>query len=327
LCLSGNGAGHSGFQVGGQAVIEGVMMRSPDAVAVAVRRSDGHILVKRSPFRSWTKRIRLLGWPFLRGGIILIESLVLGVQALNFSSEIAMESLQGDKKRPRRKSDGWILAGTAVFAFALGLLLFFYLPLLITGWTGVQNGIGFNLIDGAIRLAVFIGYLFLIRLWKDIRRIFEYHGAEHKSIFAFEAGQPLEAEAVQRFSTHHPRCGTSFLLVVMLVSVLVFMFLGRPQTFTDRIVRFLFIPVIGGVSYEIIRLSTKRFGRWLAHSLVAPGVWLQHLTTGEPDRGQLEVALVALKAALNRDVDGPGIVAWHPDEAGAAKSSRPAERP
>jgi uncharacterized protein YqhQ len=294
---------HSKINVGGQAVIEGVMMRSPETVAVAVRKPDGRIVLKKTPFTSWTKKIWFLGWPFLRGGVILVESMVLGVRALNFSSETAME---GVEKKKQSESDGknrLILGGTAVLAFGIGLLLFFYLPLLLTAWTGVKSGIAFNLIDGGLRLAVFLAYLFLIRLWKDIRRIFEYHGAEHKSIFAFEDGKPLELKEVRRFSTHHPRCGTSFLLVVMLVSIAVFMFLGRPDSVQDRIVRFLFIPVIGGISYEIIRLSTAPYGRWLGQTLIAPGVWLQHLTTEEPDDGQIEVALVALKAALNLEID------------------------
>jgi uncharacterized protein YqhQ len=294
---------HSSINVGGQAVIEGVMMRSPDAVAVAVRKPDGKIVLKKTAFTSWTKKIRILGWPFLRGGVILIESLILGVRALNFSSLMAVGELEKEKKPESDKKSQWILACTAVIAFGLGLALFFYLPLLLTEWTGVKSGILFNLIDGGIRLVIFLAYLFLIRLWKDIRRIFEYHGAEHKSIFAFEDGRPLDVAEVRRFSTHHPRCGTSFLLVVMLVSMVIFMFLGRPDSASDRIIRFLFIPVIGGVSYEIIRLSATRHGRWLAQTLVAPGVWLQHLTTGEPDDGQIEVALVALKAALNAEID------------------------
>jgi uncharacterized protein YqhQ len=289
--------------IGGQAVIEGVMMRSPEAVAVAVRKPDGKIALKKTPFTSWTKKIRVLGWPFLRGGIILIESLVLGVKALNFSSQMALDEMEKEKRTKSDRKTQFILGGTAVLAFGLGLLLFFYIPLLLTEWTGIRNGIAFNLIDGGIRLVIFLVYLFLIRLWKDIRRIFEYHGAEHKSIFTFEAGRPLEIVEVKKFSTRHPRCGTSFLLVVMLVSLVVFMFLGRPQTALDRLVRFLFIPVIGGISYEIIRLSSNRYGRWVAQVLVAPGVWLQHLTTGEPDEKQIEVALVALKAALNLKID------------------------
>lgn len=161
----------------------------------------------------------------------------------------------------------------------------------------------FNLIDGAIRLIFFLTYLGLISLWKEIRRIFEYHGAEHKSIFAFEEGKPLTLEEVKSFSTRHPRCGTSFLLVVMLVALMVFITLGKPQDLGDRLVRFLFIPVIGGISYEIIRLSGKKFGMKIAKILVAPGLWLQRVTTKEPDDSQLEVALVALKSALDRDVE------------------------
>ena len=167
----------------------------------------------------------------------------------------------------------------------------------------MQGGVLFNLVDGGIRLTFFLVYLLLISLWKEIRRIFEYHGAEHKSIFAYEKEQPLTVKGVRSFTTHHPRCGTSFLLVVMLVALCVFMLLGRPETIQDRFVRFLFIPVIGGISYEIIRLADKKIGRFIAKTLVAPGLWLQRITTKEPDDAQLEVALVALRSALNMDIE------------------------
>jgi len=293
-------------QVGGQAVIEGVMMRSPEYVSVAVRRPNGKIVLKRDKMQSWTKTFRVLGFPFVRGGVILIESLVLGVKALNFSSDIAMQEIEKDKNKPAKSASGWIIGSTVVFAFVLGLALFFYLPLKLTEWMGIQNGVAFNLVDGGLRLAIFLLYLGLISLWKEIRRIFEYHGAEHKSIFAYEAGRPLTLEGVKPFATHHPRCGTSFLLVVMLVSLVVFVMLGRPHTALDRLVRFLFIPVIGGISYEIIKLSGKKFGKPLAQVLVAPGLWLQRITTKEPDDGQIEIALTALKSALNQDI-GSGV--------------------
>jgi uncharacterized protein YqhQ len=291
------------MNVGGQAVIEGVMMRSPESVAVAVRKPDGRIRVRCRPHVSWTRRTPWLGWPFIRGGVILIESLVLGFQALQYSSEVAMEDAGKPDPKPSGAGEKWLMAGTAVFSFAFGLLLFFYLPLLVAGWTGVRSGVAFNLIDGCVRLAVFLAYLSLIRLWKDIRRIFEYHGAEHKSIFTFESGRPLEVGSAKPFSVRHPRCGTSFLLTVVWVSILVFLFLGRPDSVGDRLVRFLFLPVIGGISYEVIRLASKPSGRWLSTTLVAPGVWLQRLTTDEPDDGQIEVALTALRAALGRPLD------------------------
>lgn len=292
--------------VGGQAVIEGVMMRSPQFVSVAVRRPNGKIALKREPYTSWTKRFKVLNFPIFRGGVVLIESMVLGMKALNFSSEIAMEE---EKNASARESASWwtklSMALTMIVAFALGLGLFFYLPLLLTEWTGVESGVLFNVIDGIIRLVFFLVYLVLISLWKEIRRVFEYHGAEHKSIFAYENQKPLTVENAKVFKTLHPRCGTSFLLIVMIVSILVFIFLGKPDTVAERVIRFLFIPVIGGISYELIRLSGKAFGNKIGQLLVAPGLWLQKITTKEPDDDQLEVGLVALKSALDLDLDVP----------------------
>ncbi len=289
--------------VGGQAVIEGVMMRSPSFFSVAVRRPDGKIIVKREPFVSLTKRLKFLGWPFLRGGVILIESLVLGIKALNFSGDIAM---QEEKDAHKTKDPGagskWMMGLTVVFAFVLGLGLFFYLPLVLTELTGVKGSVLFNLVDGLIRIFIFLLYIFLISRWKEIQRVFEYHGAEHKSIFAFEDGKPLTMESAVDYKTWHPRCGTSFLLVVMLVSIMVFVLVGRPENLGERFFRFLFIPVIGGLSYEIIRLAGSKYGKWLSRTLVAPGLWLQRITTREPDEKQMEVALVALKSALDMDI-------------------------
>ncbi len=295
------------MQVGGQAVIEGVMMRSPKFFSVAVRRPDGKIVLRKKAYDSWTKRKRILGWPLIRGGVILIESLVLGMEALNFSGEVAMQGEDAKKKSGGRAGGSpriW-MGVTLLVALALGVGIFFFLPLVLTELTGVHSGVLFNLIDGAIRLALFLLYLTLISLWKEIRRVFEYHGAEHKSIFAFEDGKPLTLEAVKGYRTFHPRCGTSFLLVVMIVSLLVFMLLGRPQNMGDRLLRFLFIPVIGGISYEVIRLSGTRFWKGVSGILVAPGLWLQRITTREPDDSQLEVALVALRAALDMDAGQP----------------------
>ncbi|HHS13469.1 MAG TPA: DUF1385 domain-containing protein [bacterium] len=301
--------------VGGQAVIEGVMMRSPEYVSVAVRKPDGTIVVKRSSYLSWTRRCKILGWPLIRGGVVLIESLVWGIRALNFSGDVAMadektvESTRSDRKTK-------ILMGlTVIFSLALGIGFFFLLPLFLTELTGVRSGVLFNLIDGLFRLILFLLYLFLISRWKEIRRVFEYHGAEHKSIFAYEQDRPLTLEGVKSFSTHHPRCGTSFLLVVVLVSILVFVFLGRPENLLDRLIRFLFIPLIGGISYEIIRLSSRRAGRLFSRLLTAPGLWLQNITTREPDDEQLEVGLTALRCALGLE---PGIqVKWADSVKGA----------
>ncbi len=195
------------------------------------------------------------------------------------------------------------MAFMLAFSLGLGILLFFYLPLILADLLGIQTGFWFNLVDGGIRLLFFLTYLFLITQMKDIRRVFEYHGAEHKSIFAFENSQPLTAENAAKFSRFHPRCGTSFLLIVMLVSILVFMTLGRPASIGDRLIRLAFIPLIGGISYELIRLSDRGYKNRFWRIFILPGLWLQRLTTQEPDMSQLEVAIVALKASLGHDLE------------------------
>jgi uncharacterized protein YqhQ len=296
--------------VGGQAVIEGVMMRSPEYVSVAVRKPGGNILVKRNRFISWTRRIRFLGFPFVRGGVVLIESLVLGVGALTFSGDAAMvETGKAAKTKTKAKAKtkgSAALLLTAVAALGFGIALFFLLPLWLTEWMGVENGIMFNLVDTGLRLAIFLVYLFLISRWKEIQRVFQYHGAEHKSIFTYEKHEPLTLEHARPHSTHHPRCGTSFLFVVICVALVVFTPFGKPDSALERLVRFCMIPVIGGISYEIIRLSGNARTRGLARVLTAPGLWFQKITTREPDDTQLEVALVALKSALDLDV-GPDV--------------------
>jgi uncharacterized protein YqhQ len=290
------------IRVGGQAVIEGVMMRSPERIAVAVRRSGGAIALQRHEYVSLSHRYRVLHWPVLRGAVMLVESLWWGVKALNFSGDMAVaDEAKTDSTKPAKRS-AWGAAGALIFALVIGLVVFFYVPLLLTGLTGVKNGFAFNLIDGGIRLVFFLGYLGLISLWKDVRRVFEYHGAEHKAVFAFESGAGLSADRVKGFSTRHPRCGTSFLLIVMVVSILVFACLGRPENAAERLIRFLFVPVIAGLSYEVIRVSEKSSGSIFGKILTAPGMWLQGITTQEPDAGQIEVALTALKAALGQPV-------------------------
>lgn len=289
------------FSIGGQAVLEGVMMRSPSAVATAVRRANGEIAVTHRPFRSIGSRFPLLKLPLLRGGVNLIETLVLGMQSLNWSADQAMtEEERG--KQPAAGTSDWKnklgLAGAMGFAFVAGLGLFFYLPLLLTEWTGVQGSIVFNLVDGVFRIVFFLAYLWGISLWKEMRRVFQYHGAEHKSIFVFEAGLPLDPQESRRFTTLHPRCGTSFLLLVMLTSIVVFTFLGKPESVAERLVRLAFVPVIGGIAYELIKLSGKKScQRWLK-PMILPGLWLQKITTKEPSLDQVEVAMVAVRACL-----------------------------
>ncbi|MGD8395222.1 MAG: DUF1385 domain-containing protein [Candidatus Eiseniibacteriota bacterium] len=296
--------------IGGQAVIEGVMMRSPTMVATAVRRPDGEIIVKRDPYVSWSKRIRGLGLPILRGAFVLIESMQLGISSLSFSAEQASVEKEDKVAEPQSSRRGRFLerltmAATIIVSIALGFLLFFWVPLVVTdrvlGEEG--GGIAFNLIDGVLRLAVFLAYLWAISLWREMKRVFQYHGAEHKSIAAFEAGVELEPATVAGYSRFHPRCGTSFLLIVMLASILVFMLLGRPETVGDRLERFLLIPLIGGISYELIRLSGRFAHIPLVGLFILPGLWLQRITTREPTLEQLEVAIRSIRE-VTQESDG-----------------------
>ncbi len=300
------------LQVGGQAVIEGVMMRSSDSYSVAVRRADGSIYVKIQPFISLIKKVKILSWPFLRGAVILIESMILGIKALSFSGEIAMEDEKNkdDKNNHKKSQDSakksafsnlWLVV-TVIFSFLIGLFIFFYIPLILTDLLGAKTGFMFNLVDGILRLVIFLVYLLVISLLKDIRRIFEYHGAEHKSIFAFENKKELIPSEAKLLSRFHPRCGTSFLLIVIVVSIFIFMFLGRPQDIGDRLLRLAFIPLIGGISYELIRLSGVGSIKKIWKPFIVPGLWLQRITTKEPDESQLEVAIVALKCALGLEI-------------------------
>lgn len=312
--------------VGGQAVIEGVMMRSEKFISTAVRRPDGKIALRRQQHESWGKRFKPFKTPFIRGGAILIESLIHGIKALSWSADIAIEEETGEYK-PRENNWKSTLgtAMTMIVAFGIGLLLFFWIPLVLTDMIGVESGFAFNAIDGAIRLAMFGAYILLISLWKEIRRVFEYHGAEHKSIFALENDYPLTIDGAKEFTTLHPRCGTSFLLIVMVVSIIVFMFLGKPDGTSERLVRLLFVPVIGGISYELIRLSGKLRNNKIAGFFIKPGLWLQKITTKEPDESQLEVGLVALRSALGETLNEDNII--HYNENGEIIDSELMENP
>jgi uncharacterized protein YqhQ len=290
--------------VGGQAVIEGVMMRSPKGVATAVRRADGSISVRYRDHLPLTRRVRPLGLPVVRGAVTLIEALVLGTGALLWSAE---ESAREDGAPHGDAAPTSALAKVgfgflAAFSFAAGLALFFWLPLVLTDLTGIQDGLAYNLVDGVFRLAIFFTYLLLITRWGEMRRVFEYHGAEHMTIFNYEAEVPISVENSRGRPRLHPRCGTSFLFFVMIVSILVFAALGKPETIGERFLRIAFVPVIGGLSYEVIRLSARIERTLLGKLLSAPGKGLQLLTTAPPDDMQLEVAVAALKAALTGDV-------------------------
>ncbi len=295
------------LKMGGQAVIEGVMMRAGDNWAVAVRRSDGSIALKKETWRSISKRFKLLKLPVLRGALLLIETLFLGVRALSYSAEAAAEQEDGERREDQAEESGFwwkvSLAATVAFSLAFGLALFFYLPLWLTELTGIENTFWFNFVDGLLRMAVFMAYLLIISRWKDIRRVFEYHGAEHKTIAAFEHKQPLDWAHIKSCTRFHPRCGTSFILVLLLVSILVFLFFGKPDVWSDRLLRLAVVPLIAGFSYEVIKLSDRYPNSILSRIAVAPGLWLQRITTYEPDEGQVEVAVTALRAAMELDQD------------------------
>ena len=292
--------------MGGQAVIEGVMMRSSDSWAVAVRSPKGEILVKKEPWLPVGKRFRLLKLPILRGAVVLIETLVLGVKALTFSADVASTEPdeEGNSVSNKEEKGFWWAAsmfGTVAFSLLLGIVIFFYLPLLLTEMLNIESPIIFNLVDGVFRVVFFLAYLFLISRWKEIQRVFEYHGAEHKTIFAYEDSKELTWENIQPYSTFHQRCGTSFILVLMLVSILVFILLGKPQVWQERLIRMLFIPLIGGITYELIKLGDRYSDNPLVRLLIGPGLWLQRITTSQPDKDQVEVAVISLKAALGID--------------------------
>jgi uncharacterized protein YqhQ len=280
------------LSIGGQAVIEGVMMRSPTYYATAVRTPQGRIVIQKTRYVGLTKRLRFLNIPILRGAIVLVETLVLGIKSLSYSAEQALEEEKSGGKKGWSSSLG--IFGSVVLALAMGIALFFYIPLLLTDLLHVSGGVAFNLIDGFFRLVIFLLYIYFISRWKEMRRIFQYHGAEHKTIYAFESGEELSPESARRYSTLHPRCGTSFLIVVMLVSIVVFIFMGRPHTITDRLLRFAMIPVIGGISFEFIKLSGKeKFSK-----IFKPAIW-PGITTQEPSDDMLEVAIAALDACLD----------------------------
>lgn len=277
--------------VGGQALIEGVMMQNGDRVAVAVRRTnDGQIVIRDLPT---SKRLRNLGEiPFVRGLFRLYDMLSLGIRALNMSARIAFPDQEEDLQ------SGW-----SVLIIALAVLVavggFIVLPLYIVNSIpslSSGNAILFNLVEGAIRIFFFLSYIFVISRMKDIHRVFQYHGAEHKSVYTYEAGEELTVENARKYTTLHPRCGTAFLMIVLVISILIFSVAGNPSLWLKIISRLLLLPVVAGVSYEALRFSGKQYEKhWWVRILVKPGLWLQLLTTAEPTDDMLEVALASIK--------------------------------
>jgi uncharacterized protein YqhQ len=312
--------------VGGQAVLEGVMMRSPHAWGIAVRKPSGEIVTHSEPLERPSEHHKWMGWPVVRGVMTLGHAMTLGFRALKFSANAALEELSDEggsskdsestasDKVPAKKFEitGWMAGLNMAFSIAFFIFMYKYLPLLATTELKKANPIFgqqvmFNLVDGLIRISLFLLFVWGVSLWKDIRRVYEYHGAEHKTVFAFENRDPLETGAVQKYSTYHPRCGTSFLMTVMIISMFVYMAIPV-QTFWARFgIRIALLPLIAGVSYEIIRFAAKRFsaknspakaGFSLFTLMTAPGLWLQRITTQPPDDRQVECAIVALDSAM-----------------------------
>lgn len=284
--------------VGGQAVIEGVMMRSPSGIAVAVRRPDGTLGYLEKPYRSITARVKPLGLPVVRGAVALFETLYLGISALNFSADEATREEQA--KKPAA-GENLLQYGVMALSFGLGLLLFVVLPARLTEWLGFHDRVGFGLVDGAFRLLAFLLYLLLISQWKEMARVLGYHGAEHKAIHALEHGAPLEPEAVQRFSRFHPRCGTTFLFIVVVISIVAFTAIGKPRGLSDHLLRIACMPLIAGVAFEFIRLSGKHYDKPLVRAITWPGMQFQRLTTREPDLEMCRVAIAALEKVRHDD--------------------------
>ncbi|MEN8235837.1 MAG: DUF1385 domain-containing protein [Actinomycetota bacterium] len=282
-----------GASVGGQAVIEGVMMRAPEAWAVAVRRPDGVIEAKRHELPGITSRSKAAKVPFLRGIMVLAESLTLGFRALSWSAEKA-----GDEEEQITRSQ---VIWTMVFAVTLAIGIFVLVPVLGAGFLKRfvnDSSIGFVIIDGVIRIALVVGYIWLIGRAEDIQRVFQYHGAEHKTIHAYENGDPLDVEAIQKYSPRHPRCGTSFIIIVAMVAFFVFLLLA-PLAFVWQVVaRIALIPVLAGLSYEVLKAAAGH--KWLAWAS-RPGMWIQAITTKEPSDDQVEVAVASLITALDDD--------------------------
>ena len=286
--------------VGGQAVIEGVMMRSPSKVAVVVRRPDGTLGSMERAFESITRRVKPLGWPVVRGAVSLFETMFLGITALNFSADEASRE-ETSKEGAAKPSAlyGVAQAATVAFSMGLGVLLFVVLPAKLTGWLGFHDRVGFGLVDGAFRLLAFVLYLTLISQWKDMARVLGFHGAEHKAIHALEANAPMTPESVQSFSRLHPRCGTSFLFLVVVISIVLFTFIGKPANLGQHLLRIACMPLIAGIAFEFIRLSGKYIDRPFVKALVWPGMQFQRLTTREPDLEMCAVAIASL--ALVKD--------------------------
>jgi len=284
------------FFYGGQAVIEGVMIRGKKAAVTAVRRPSGETVTKVMPltgiYTGWMRRT-----PLLRGIIVLIESMVLGIKSLMYSASVSLE------EEVKEEISSKAIWGTIIVSFALAIVLFLLIPLFLARLLNpyFDSALMFNLVEGLIRLAIFLGYLVAVGMIPDIKRVFSYHGAEHKAVNAYEAGVPMEVSAIKQYGTAHVRCGTSFLFVVLVIAILVFSLIGRPALWIMLASRLLLIPVIAALGYEIVHFGARHAHNPLVSAVLAPGRWLQALTAKQPSDTQLEVAIVALKKAVEID--------------------------
>ena len=283
------------FNYGGQAVIEGVMIRGRTSVVTAVRKPSGDISLNVKPMPStYTSRARRI--PFIRGVVVLIEAMVIGIQSLLYSANVSLE--EEEEKIPTKA-----IWGMMIVSAALVVLLFFIAPLFLTSWlsTNISNSLVFMIIEGVIRIVIFIAYIKVISYMPDIKRVFTYHGAEHKAVNAYEAGVPMEINAIKEYSRLHVRCGGSFLFLVLIIAIIVFTFVGKQDMWLMVVSRIVLIPVILGLGYELMHFGARHAQNWFMKIILAPGLWLQWMTTGEPDNTQLEVAIAAVNKAVEID--------------------------
>lgn len=291
-------------------------MRSKDRVATAVRIPSGEIVVKTEPYHSLASRYKLLNTPILRGAVAFVEMMILGIRTLNFSAEVAMHEMEKQEAQAKgetaevkpKKSNSLYLVGSAIFALGAGIFFFFFLPLAIANLIGIKkDALAFNLLAGGIRLTIFVAYVYALTFFKDFYRIFQYHGAEHKSIYAYEMGEEMVPERAACHTRFHPRCGTSFILIVALLAIAVYavsdtlyaVYAGHPPALLTRFgIHFALLPLVAGTSYELLKLSGKTRDNAVTRLLIKPGLWLQKITTKEPSLDQIEVAIAALEASL-----------------------------
>jgi uncharacterized protein YqhQ len=296
--------------VGGQAVMEGVMMRSPNSYCVAVRKPDGKLVTEESPLTRLSDRYPAFKWPVLRGLGTLGQAMWLGMRALKFSANCALNTETPGTEN--EKSGSWMMTVNLIFSLVFFITLYKFVPLYLATLLGhavpaVGGRFAINMTDGVIRIAIFLAFLYLLSRMKDIHRVFQYHGAEHKVVFNFESGQPVTVDNAQRFVTWHPRCGTSFLLVVMVISMIGYAFLPFDNFWAKFVSRIVLLPVIVGLSYELIRFAAKRQASFMA-LLTRPGLWLQRVTTQPPSNDQTEVAIHALERAMELEKAQGGVL-------------------